>query len=145
MIIRARKRHYQEIVDLMQACKSEPIPLEAINSEEISLIAVRRKQVIGFLWASPIAGGTSALITNICVEPAHQSKGVAKELTKRLIRVLKAKGIPKMITYLSLNDPDFDIVGVHAAKSGFVGDQGECLRVHASVDKSAQLLGVTNA
>lgn len=145
MIIRARKKHYAQIVELMRACGSEPIPESAINPREIGLVAIRKREVVGFVWATIMAGGKIALTANICVHPKYRKRGIAKRLSARLVKVLSKKNVEQMWAYLSPDDPEFDVIGMHVAKSGLVGAQEDSLKVYGSIDRMTALLGVANA
>lgn len=145
MVIRARKKHYKQIEALMEACGSAPIPESAINAHEISLVAMRGRNVVGFTWATLIAGGKIALVSNICVHPNYRKRGIAKRLSEKLSHVLDRKGAVQVWAYLDQNDPEFDIIGTHVAKCGMVGGPEDSMKVYATVSRIREVMEAKNA
>lgn len=96
-VIRATKKHYQEIVLLHEADKKVPPPASAINSRDLSFVAIAEGRLVGFVWVGLMAEGTIGYFAYFLVSAQFRNLGISNLLVGKAIAVCSKIGVKEVI------------------------------------------------
>lgn len=71
------------------------------NSTDLSLVAVDKEQVIGFIFAGRFCKGTRAYVDHFVVSKDYHRKGVGYRLAKKLFKVGMLKGVESYFAHIT--------------------------------------------
>lgn len=121
IVRRARQEDLASVNGLLAGYGMDTIDPEYINSQDISLVAEDKGNVVGFIFVGRFAKGTIGYVDCFVVSPEYHGKKVGEKLARKALKVCLAKGVKLGFAHIA-QDEYMDNVGMNALKNAMGTD-----------------------